>query len=203
MTLLCFAISGVQGCVLFPSTVVQCHFLPVLFAVWLLDVISVRLLLSLCLSRFYYFSPELLWQPQNCLLWRFVLELCWVPPMVPQDLKITLLVWHSRPLQSKTWWHMPVTPKLKRLKQEGCHEFEASLCYVASIRPAWTMQQVSGQPGSTLDKQILPGPLAFYLSRLRILWSMILPSLLSPAIRLFLTQLSLRIPSVFSPVKVP
>lgn len=87
---------------------------------------------------------------------------------------------------------MPVFPKLKRLKQEDCREFEASLRYVASIRPVRTY----------VKQAVLSGPFAFYRSRLRILWSTILSSLLSPAIRLFLTQLPLRIPSVFSPVKV-
>lgn len=36
----------------------------------------------------------------------------------------------------RAWWHMTIILALERLRQEDLGEFENSLCYIASSRPA-------------------------------------------------------------------
>ena len=38
--------------------------------------------------------------------------------------------------KSQVWWLTPLIPALKRLRQEDCYEFEASLGYIKRSKPA-------------------------------------------------------------------
>lgn len=38
--------------------------------------------------------------------------------------------------EGETWWYIPLIPALVRQRQMGLYEFEASLVYLISSRPA-------------------------------------------------------------------
>ena len=53
---------------------------------------------------------------------------------------------------------MPVTPAPRRLSQEDCCKFEASLVYIVSSRPAWTSEKtLSPDLRPVRDPESAPG----------------------------------------------
>lgn len=52
-------------------------------------------------------------------------------------------LWHVHlpSMCTYTWWHIPVVPSLRRLvREEDCHEFEASLGSSVNSKPDWATE---------------------------------------------------------------